>query len=108
MVIDPTPSQPSSKPGLNRLGRSLTRPVREEDGRPRPATRPTPPLDDLQISPIARHLQEILQSDSADEAADLSPERFREILDRIRNGYYDQPEIRKEILGKLAGELGIA
>ncbi|MDM7915026.1 MAG: hypothetical protein ACE15D_10795 [Candidatus Eisenbacteria bacterium] len=108
MAIDPTQSQPTPKPGLGRLGRSLSGGVHGTDGRPRPATRPVPPADDLQISPMARELQEILRSDSANETAELSPEKFREVLDRIRSGYYDRPEVREEILQKLAGELGIA
>jgi hypothetical protein len=37
----------------------------------------------------------------------MEPDRLREILERIAQGYYERPEVQDAVLRKLARELGL-
>jgi hypothetical protein len=66
----------------------------------------TPAQDRVELSQAARELQAQLGLDKV-PLAELPPERLREVLDRLKQGYYDRPEVRDEVLQRLAGELGL-
>jgi hypothetical protein len=107
MTVRPTSS--GQIPGTA-IGRS------DRTAGPAPASRPTEPnttsasgttgtrRDDVQISAQARQLQ---QADAATRgpAGELSAERLRQVLGRMNDGHYDQPEVQDTVLRRVAREL---
>jgi hypothetical protein len=65
----------------------------------------TPARDRVELSEAARELQAQLGLDKV-PIAELPPGRLREVLDRLKQGFYDRPEVRDELLRRLAGEVG--
>jgi len=61
--------------------------------------------DRVEISEAARDLQQNLVIDRG-TLASLGPERMRQVLERLAEGYYDRPEVSGEILRNLTGDLG--
>jgi hypothetical protein len=105
MNVRPTePGQPQ-KPGPGRLRESPAgSPARPVEKAPLPPEAPA--RDRVELSEAARELQAQLGLDKI-PVAELPPQRLREILDRLKQGYYDRPEVRDELLQRLAGDLGI-
>ncbi len=104
MAIDPLKSG-----GLPRAGQS--RPRVEDTAAARngaagtgsPST-PAPAGDTVELSAASRSL--VSSSEAADRSGPtLSPERMRQVLDRIVNDYYDRAEVRDQIARSLAREL---
>ncbi len=62
--------------------------------------------DEVTISDTARELLGASEEASAPRA--LDPGRARDILGRIASGHYDLPEVRTEVLDRLAAGLGLA
>jgi hypothetical protein len=62
--------------------------------------------DEITISDAARELLGASEGASAPRA--LDPGRAREVLGRIASGYYDRPEVRSEVLDRLAAGLGLS
>lgn len=62
--------------------------------------------DEIQISGAARELLGAAR-ESVPELGSIEPERLRMILDRINSGYYDRDDVRQEVLGQLADDLGL-
>jgi hypothetical protein len=101
MKIDPSNSGPAQESGPGRLGEAA--PPRN----PRKGTAPTPepvspPADRVELSAAARELQ---RQASMDPAAVIDPARLREVVSRLAEGFYDRPEVRREVVRRLAGEL---
>ena len=106
MDIQPTAPGRTSGTGPGRIDRAPTGAPVRPDGRSSP--RLAPPgvkRDDIEISAVARDLQETAGSDAV-AGSDLPPARMRQILDRIASGYYDRPEVRDQVLKSLADALG--
>lgn len=105
MNLNPTIPDPAQRPGAQRLRRSSHEPpARPSADTPPPLERD--PKDAIEISPAAREIQGTMAHPDSSEI-DLPPERLREILDRIRQGFYEQPEVRDALLRRLAQDLGV-
>lgn len=103
MTIQPT--KPGSTPTVStgRLDRNAPlSPTRPADTSASEATSVTP--DKVQISDAARGLQEQLQN-RLELVAQLPPGRLREVLERLNNGFYDRPEVRRAVVESIAEEL---
>jgi hypothetical protein len=103
MTIQPT--KPGSTPtaGTGRLDRNAPlSPARPADTSTSEVTSATP--DKVQISDAARSLQEQLQN-RLELVAQLPPGRLREVLERLNNGFYDRPEVRRAVVESIAEEL---
>jgi hypothetical protein len=72
--------------------------VAPREGRPR--------SDSVEISGAAR---ELLETRPPEEAAtqQLDPERARAILDRLGEGFYERSDVRREVLRRIASDLGL-
>lgn len=109
MNLNPTTPDPAQRPGAHRLRRAGHEPPARPAGTPSHPIE-TDPSDAIEISPEARELQGALhgaQDRAAADELDLPPERLREILDRIKQGFYEQPQVREALLRRLAADLGI-
>jgi hypothetical protein len=103
MTIQPT--KPGSTPtaGTSRLDRNpALSPARPAD--PSTSEVTSAPPDKVQISDAARGLQEQLQN-RLELVAQLPPGRLREVLERLNNGFYDRPEVRRAVVESIAEEL---
>jgi hypothetical protein len=60
----------------------------------------------VEISGAARELSGALEA-SSERVGGMEPDRLREILERIAEGYYERPEVKDQVLRKLAHELGL-
>jgi hypothetical protein len=99
------PTKPGSTPtaGTGRLDRNAPlSPARPADTPTSEVTGATP--DKVQISDAARGLQEQLQN-RLELVAQLPPGRLREVLERLNNGFYDRPEVRRAVVKSIAEEL---
>jgi hypothetical protein len=103
MTIEPT--KPGSTPtsGTGRLDRnpalSHARPA-ESSTSEAASAKP----DKLQIPDAARGLQEQLQN-RLELVAQIPPGRLRAVLERLNNGFYDRPEVRRAVVQSIADEL---
>jgi len=103
MTIQPTKPDSTSTTGTDRLHRKAPlSPTRPADTSTSEVTGATP--DKVQISDAARGLQEQLQN-RIELVAQLPPGRLREVLERLNNGFYDRPEIRRAVVESIAEEL---
>jgi hypothetical protein len=104
MTIRPTdPRQPPGAGAGRAAGPSASRPPAKG---PSPATpaEGAAPADQVELSEEARQLQEALGLDRP-TVSQLSPDRMREVLQRIGSGHYDRAEVRDEVLRRLAADL---
>jgi hypothetical protein len=104
MAVQPTQPDRIGRSGLGRARRTLGDAPEslKGDRAPRP---PVQPEDSVQISSTAETLHQA-SSDFQTSDADLSPERLKQVLNRISNGFYQRPEVRAEVARKLANSLG--
>lgn len=63
--------------------------------------------DVASLSPDARQLLEAAGTDEVGPS-DLSPERQREILERLGSGYYDRPDVQRALSLRLAEVLSFS
>ncbi len=73
--------------------------IAPRDGRPR--------SDSIEISGAARELLEARPPEDI-ETTQLDPQRARTILDRLGDGYYERPDVRSEVLRRIAADLGLS
>ena len=103
MTIQPTKPGSTPTPGTSRLDRNAAlSPARPADTSTSEVTSATP--DKVQIPDAARGLQEQLQN-RLELVAQLPPGRLREVLERLNNGFYDRPEVRRAVVNSIAEEL---
>jgi hypothetical protein len=104
MNVKPTHTGQTPQPGTGPLRETpAASPAR--DRAPVAAPRPATP-DRVELSDVARKLNELLGAEEAG-APSLAPERLKKLLQRVAEGYYDRPEVREELLQRLASELGV-
>jgi len=60
--------------------------------------------DKVELSSAAQELGEIAAANRP-ESNTLSPERMKEILGRIADGFYDKPEVIDEVAKRVDGDL---
>lgn len=103
MTVRPTTSGQTQRPGIDRAGKTSA-PVPASRSNDAPAI-PLPPAgrDNVEISAQARELQQLDTVRAA--SGEIAPERMRTVLGRISAGYYDQPQVRDEVIRRLAREL---
>ena len=106
MTIHPTKAGSTSNTGTSRIDRKAT-PSPARPAQPSPTEVPGVTPDQVQISDAARGLQEELQN-RQDLVAQLPPGRLREVLERLNNGFYDRPEVRRAVVECIAVELNQA
>src|SRR5215468_3491084 len=101
MSVRPTGSGQTPRPGIDRASQPLpaTTPGRAADVRSLPLA---PGRDDVRISSQARELQTKQADSSRGPAGEISADRLREVLGRLAGGYYDQPQVRGEVVRRLA------
>jgi hypothetical protein len=104
MLVHPTGPGGTSG-GPKQTGR-IAPAERAETLKKRPARGPKPPGDNIEISGAARQLSGATRAGKS-TAQELPPERMREILDRIASGFYEDADVRRELLGQIAAELGL-
>jgi hypothetical protein len=103
MSIQPTKPESTPATGAGRLDRKAPlSPARPADTSTSEVTGATP--DKVQISDAARGLQEQLRN-RIELVAQLPPGRLREVLQRLNNGFYDRPEVRRAVVESIAEEL---
>lgn len=73
-------------------------------GASRKPPEPTLQPDRVEISGIARDLAHATRADRP-ESSDLPPERMQQILDRIASGFYEQPDVREQVVRRIAADL---
>jgi len=105
MRIDPTGAGKASGADVKRTTGTV-----RKDGLPEVGSRssagPEPRRDEVTISDTARELLGASEGASAPRALDTG--RAREILGRIASGYYDRPDVRNQVLDRLAQGLGLS
>jgi hypothetical protein len=100
MTIQPTTPGSTPTTGTDRLDRKAPlSPARPSDTSTSEVTSATP--DKVQISDAARGL---LQN-RLELVSQLPPGRLREVLERLNNGFYDRPEVRRAVVESIAEEL---
>ena len=104
MNIHPTDSGSASRPGAGRLKKSSASPEPRAGSTPRKrAARAA--RDNVEISDAAKQLLEATRSSGTTRSA-LSPDRMKQVLQRITNGFYNRPEIREAMLRELLIDIG--
>lgn len=104
MTVRPTSSGQIPRPAIGRTDRTAG-PV--SASRPADPSAPTTSgvnRDDVQISSQARELQQ-MDSAARGPGGELSVERMRQVLGRMNDGHYDQPEVQDQVVRRLARDL---
>jgi hypothetical protein len=109
MNVNPTQPDPTSRPGTGRLRRStsevILRPVDRRSAESAGSVESLGPQQDaVEISAAAREITSFLETADRGDLG-LTPERQREILDRIAQGFYQRTDVRDEVLRRLAADL---
>lgn len=103
MNVNPTQPDPTPKSGTGRLRKTApevtTRPHERRTAHSVEAQK-----DAVEISAAAREISASIDSSDMGELG-LTPERHREILDRIADSFYQRPDVREEVLRRLAVDL---
>jgi hypothetical protein len=103
MNVNPTQPDPTPKSGTGRLRRAAPEPTARPSER-RTTRSVEAQKDAIEISDAAREISASFDSSDIGELG-LTPERQREILDRIADGFYQRPDVREEVLRRLAVDL---
>jgi hypothetical protein len=113
MSIDPLKSGNIS--GIGRAGQTGAGQAARETGAVRPdagtqgeAAAARAAGDQVELSAEYQSLVEQVRSGGAAEAHGLSAERLRTIMDRVRSGFYDTPEVRDQIARRIEPDLRAA
>lgn len=105
MVIRPSNNEPPRRthaPGMEATPAQPALP-RERAGENPSAPAPTSQVDRAEVSSAARALFEsALQP--AIGGSTMAPERMRGILERVRSGHYDRPEVLDQVAQKIRAE----
>lgn len=104
MTIRPTSSGQTPRPGIRDAGRTSAPGAPTRPGESSVPAAPGAQRDGVHISAEARQLQ---QQDGSERggASELGAERMKSILDRISSGWYERPEVRDQVLNRLARDL---
>lgn len=77
----------------------------------RPTTQDQPPVDRVEISSAARSLAETAETGRADTAeiteSVVPTDRLRTVLQRLSDGFYDAPGVRRALAERIAPDLGL-
>lgn len=102
MTVRPTPSGQIPGLGISRAQRPGVGGTPQRASDPPSAAPQEIRRDDVHISEHARELQ---QAGATQGSPELSPSRMREVLQRVSDGHYDQPDVQREVLRRLARDL---
>jgi hypothetical protein len=103
MDIRPTQPGQTPKPGPGRTEKATPGSAAQREEKA-PADPGAPAGDQVEFSEEARRLHAALGLEQV-PVSELSPERLREVLQRIEQGHYDQPEAIEALTRRLADEL---
>jgi hypothetical protein len=103
-IQSPGPGRPNGLGPKQADGPAASKPV-DGAGAQTPEAK-TPAQDEIRISGAARELLGATQ-ETLSELGRTEPERLRQILDRIGSGYYDSAEVREDVVGQIADDLGL-
>lgn len=105
MVIRPSDPEPSRRLPAPGTEASPAPPAIQRESRSAEITTPKPSAaDHVVVSSAADQLLECVGETSA-EAPQLSPARAKAVLDRLRTGHYDRPEVLDQVARKLQAEI---
>jgi hypothetical protein len=104
MTVRPTSTEQSRRPEIGRAT-SAPAPASARSGDAAAPTAPRAGRDDVRISEQARELQQL--DAGRGPSGELAPDRLKELLGRVASGYYDSPQVRTEVVRKLAQELNV-
>ena len=103
-------STPLGKPSKSGLARTTKAPMPASPGAgsrvpqtPGPAS-PTAASDPLRLPNEARSLQQ-MRTAATGTTSELSADRMREVVRRMNDGHYDEPEVMDEVIRRIAKEL---
>ena len=82
-------------------------PVRPNSAQPAAVEAVRPPSDNVSLSDAARHLAAQASAGVLSGELQLSPERLKEVSQRVASGYYDRPEVVQETARRVSPELGL-
>lgn len=104
MSIRPTSSGQTPRPALERTGKSdaANAPARSGDAQAQAAPAGVRG-DAVQISAQARELQ--MSGADAPVTGAISADRLKSVSERMTNGFYERPQVRDAVLGRLAKDL---
>ena len=106
MVIRPSNPEPSRRTPASGLEATPTQPAlpRERVAESTPPPTPLPQGDRAEVSSAARALFEsALQP--AIGGSTMAPERMRGVLERVRTGHYDRPDVLDRIAERIQSEV---
>jgi hypothetical protein len=103
MTVDPVNRGQVPSPGPSHAGKSESRQRARPDGHVKPETAETA-ADRVELSPAAKELRELAAANRP-EANTISPERMKQVLQRIADGFYDRPEVIDEVARRLDTDL---
>ena len=115
MAIDPLKTGTASPLDAARLGQTAANKgaqgaaAAKGAGTSAPGGTPAGTRDSVELSADYRALaaRSADAAGAAGEAAGLSPERMREVLDRMKSGFYDSAHVRDQIAGRIQQDLGL-
>ena len=103
MNVNPASSGQARGPAADRLREPPASPLAPKDRGVEPEAAPAR-ADQVELSEAARALQQ--QPGLAPTVvSSLTPERMKEVLQRITQVFYDRPEVRDQVLRRMAGDL---
>ena len=103
MTVDPVNRGQVPSPGPSHAGKSESGRSTRSGSNVTPETS-EPAADRVELSSVAQELRQLAAADRP-ETNTLSPDRMKEILQRITDGFYDRPEVIDEVARRLEGEL---
>ncbi len=106
MTVRPTTSGQTPGPAIGRTDRtaSPTSASAARPAEPNATAAPGARRDDVQISAQARQLQQV-DSTTRGPGGELSADRLRQVLGRISDGHYDQPQVQDQVVRRLAHDI---
>ena len=104
MTVRPTTTGQTPRPAISRTDRTSSPVPASRPAEPNAATTSGVRRDDVQISAQARQLQQV-DSSARGSVGELSSDRLRQVLGRMSDGHYDQPEVQAQVVSRLARDL---
>jgi hypothetical protein len=109
MVIRPSDPEPSRRSSASGAESAAAQPAKQRPPKPANVMPPAPApaqTDRTELSGAARELLGQLAG-AAPPTAALSPERTHQVLERMRSGHYDRPEVLDQVAQKVQADAAL-
>ncbi len=105
MTIKPVPSGPTPRPGARQpvQGKVAPEPRADEASRAPETARPAPG-DNVQLSDAVKELHGQISAEAV-PSGEIPPDRLADVMDRLAKGHYDRPEVKDQVVGRIADDL---